>query len=196
MRAAPRPLRPAWRSSLRGGPACGEAAFARHGHRRGLAPLHCHPPPPLNSRLHRDSHAQPAASLSSSLSSPPPSLLRRYVFVFGLSLIGGILFTIASYVGIIEVTHSRNPFALPEAGYSHGYVVAFCNFWGSVLFTIAGAFYYVEAELMNMPPTSTQFETGWWIKQILVRGAYAIGSALFMIGALFGFHEVLNNEED
>jgi len=120
----------------------------------------------------------------------------EYTFVFGASVIGGICFTIASYIGSIEVTHSYNPFACPETGYSHGYVVAFCNLWGSVLFTLAAIFYFPEAELMNAhkhPKESDQL-AGWWMKQMLVRLPYAVGSAMFAIGAMFGMHEVLNGE--
>ncbi len=119
----------------------------------------------------------------------------EYWFVFTPSLFGGLLFTAASYIGLIEVTHSRNPFAPPEHGYSHGYVVALMNLWGSVLFALAAGFYYLEAPLMAAEDAAAENASGWWIKQLLVRLPYAVGSAMFAVGALFGIHEVLNPTE-
>lgn len=110
------------------------------------------------------------------------------------SLVGGILFTVASYIGLIEVTRSFNPFAFVQQ-YSHGFIVAHCNLWGSVLFLIAGALYFPEAELMEETRSVDVQDAGWQLKQYGVRLPYAVGSFLFFIGACFGVHEVLNQNE-
>jgi len=106
--------------------------------------------------------------------------IAEWTLVYTTSFLGGVAFTIASYVGLIEVTHSANPFRPPPEP-SLGYLVALCNLYGSALFMIAAAFYYVEDGLES-----------WTIKQYAVKLPYNVGSVLFVVGACFGVAEVLN----
>mmetsp|Transcript_35292 Transcript_35292/g.70376 ORF Transcript_35292/g.70376 Transcript_35292/m.70376 type:complete len:310 (-) Transcript_35292:64-993(-) len=68
------------------------------------------------------------------------------LFVYIPSVVGSVGFTFASYIYLMEVTHSINPLPPPQ-NFTVGYLIATLNLGGSLIYTIASCFYfYPEGE--------------------------------------------------
>jgi len=112
-------------------------------------------------------------------------------FVHLPSLVGSLGFTFASYVYLMEVTHSANPLRRP-AELSMGYAIAVINLVGSVLYTVASAFYFAPAEAEASPDEPAPYDTGYYYSEWGVRFLYGLGSLCFTAGAALSFPEMFS----
>ena len=115
----------------------------------------------------------------------PPSHEGLVWLLYVPSTVASSMFVFASYVYVVEVTHSYNICALPEV-LSIGYAVSLLNFVGSVFFLIASACYFVQA-----PPWPRLDPWEWYASEWGVRFTFAIGSLAFTVAALLGLREAL-----
>jgi hypothetical protein len=90
------------------------------------------------------------------------------------------------YVGLIEVTHSPNPFRLPQT-FKLGFLVSVLNFWGGVGFLVAPCFYYTSDASDIRPDVDLEL-TRWGLKFM-----YLFASVLFAVAAACGIAEVLQD---
>ena len=102
-----------------------------------------------------------------------------------LSVGGSLAFTFASYVYLVEVTHSYNPFARPDHS-SWGYAISLLNLGGSLLFLLASGCYFVQ-----VPPHSFPEPWEFYVNLWCVRFGFAVGSACFVLGSLLSLPEAL-----
>ena len=115
-------------------------------------------------------------------------------YVYLPSLAGSVGFTFASYVYLVEVTHSSNPLHRPES-LSVGYFIALLNLGGSLLYTIASCFYFTPEEEAPppLPGAEAPYDAAYYFSEFGVRFLYGLGSLCFVVGSALSFPELLSD---
>ena len=116
-------------------------------------------------------------------------------YVFIPSLVGSVGFTFASWVYLMEVTHSANPLHRPQK-LSFGYLIALLNLGGSLNYTIASCFYFAPEgeEEPPLPGGEAPYDAAYYYSEWGVRFLYGVGSLCFVAGTALSFPELLSDD--
>ena len=108
-------------------------------------------------------------------------------------LLGSACFSFASYVYVLEASHSSSLRWLSDEPVTLGYVVSWFNLLGSLCFFLASCCYFIQ-----VPPYEGLTAGGEWgweyqVSEWGVRFTYGFGSFLFVVASLVVFKELDRN---
>lgn len=115
-----------------------------------------------------------------------PGMGGEVLWVYTTSLLGSCGFVFNSWVFVLEESNDDRVCA-PPSPLTIGFVVAWLNLLGSILFLIASIGYFIASEQIGLLPVEWDYMASEWG----VRFTYGVGSALFMIAASLGLVEIL-----
>lgn len=115
-----------------------------------------------------------------------PSVGGEVVWIYTTSLLGSCGFVFNSYVCVLEESHDDLVCAPPNP-LTIGFVVAWFNLLGSVLFLVASVGYFVQSDQIGLLPPEWDYPASEWG----VRFTYGLGSFLFMLASGLGLVEIL-----
>jgi hypothetical protein len=115
-----------------------------------------------------------------------PSVGGEVVWIYTTSLLGSIGFVFNSWVFVLEESHDEKMCA-PSVPVTIGFVVAWLNLLGSILFLVASLGYFLQDAEIGLLPPKWHYPTSEWG----VRFTYGVGSFLFFLASCFGLVEIL-----
>ena len=119
--------------------------------------------------------------------------LQEELLVYLTCVLGSLGFVIASYVYVLEATHSSSLMWRSDEPPTLGYALTLLNLAGSLLFFVASACYFVQ-----VPPYEGLKAGGEWgweyqISEWGVRFTFGVGSVAFLLSSLLSFPELLSD---
>ena len=136
------------------------------------------------------------------------SYWKEWWLIYMPSTIGSLCFLFASYVYLLEVASDpTNPWKAPPLPRARpgsqpnyltrerlGYMVAMCNLIGSFLYSLASFCYFARENAESPDWSGTVSEWEYFMSEWGLRFNYAIGSILFVAGAILSFPEALSDD--
>jgi hypothetical protein len=115
-----------------------------------------------------------------------PSIGGEVLWIYTTSLLGSCGFVFNSWVFVLEESHDERVCA-PPSPLTIGFVVAWLNLLGSLLFLVASVGYFVQSEQIGLLPPEWDYPASEWG----VRFTYGLGSFLFLLASALGLVEIL-----
>ncbi len=119
--------------------------------------------------------------------------LQEALLVYLTCLLGSACFSFASYVYVLEASHSSSLRWLSDEPVTLGYVVSWFNLLGSLCFFLASCCYFIQ-----VPPYEGLTAGGEWgweyqVSEWGVRFTFGVGSICFLVAAILAFPELLSD---